>query len=115
LLSAGILSPAFGAIIYGIALRPRWAGFLQSPPLVLLGNASYSLYLLHSLIITKVFDRLPLFSRPVRVSAALGAAIGASLVSYLVVEEPARRALRPRRKPVTDRTAQAQASLVDPQ
>src|SRR5215471_20792503 len=56
ILSVGILSPAFAAIIYGAALQPKWTSFLAFPVLVLLGEASYSLYLLHSLVFTRIFD-----------------------------------------------------------
>jgi peptidoglycan/LPS O-acetylase OafA/YrhL len=99
LISAGFLSPAFAAIIYGLALQPRWSWFLGSRWLVLLGEASYSLYLLHSLVISRVFDALAFLPHWMRVAAALGASIGAALVIYLVIEGPARRALRPRRGP----------------
>ena len=34
-----------------LALRPSWTGILEIKPLQLLGDASYSLYLLHSLMI----------------------------------------------------------------
>jgi peptidoglycan/LPS O-acetylase OafA/YrhL len=98
-ISAGFLSPAFGAIIYGLALQPRWGSFLEARWLVLLGDASYSLYLLHSIVISKVFDRLPHLPWWLRVCAAVAATLAASLFSYLVVEEPARRILRPRGKP----------------
>ena len=97
MISSGILSPAFAAVIYGLALKPGWAEFLEARWLVLLGDASYSLYLLHSLIITRVFDNSVSFPRPIRVNAAIAAAIGASLLSYVIVEEPARRFLRPHR------------------
>jgi peptidoglycan/LPS O-acetylase OafA/YrhL len=93
-LSAGLLSPAFGAIIYGCALQPKWTSFLANSWLVLLGDASYSLYLLHSLVITRAFDALPNVAHAARVAAALAVAIAASLFSYRLVEEPARRLLR---------------------
>lgn len=96
ILSAGLLSPAFAAIIYAAALRPNWTSFLANPFLVLLGDASYSLYLLHSLVITRVFDSVPHFPHPARVAAALAAAIAASLLSCRLVEEPARKFLRPK-------------------
>jgi len=98
-ISAGLLSPAFAAIIYGAAHQPRWASFLTNRWLVLLGDASYSLYLLHSLVITRVFDQLPLFPRAVRVAASLAGAMLASWLAYRFVEEPARRLLRPKRNP----------------
>lgn len=44
----GLLSPAFGFIISFLALaKGRAAGWLSGPRLVLLGEASYSLYILH--------------------------------------------------------------------
>jgi peptidoglycan/LPS O-acetylase OafA/YrhL len=97
MISAGFLSPAFAAIIYGVAQRPRWARFLTRPQLVLLGEASYSLYLLHSFVMTKAFEAVSYLPHAVRVALCVSAAIGASLVSYKFVEEPARRFLRPRK------------------
>jgi peptidoglycan/LPS O-acetylase OafA/YrhL len=98
-LSTGLLSPAFALVIYGLALEPRWSYFLRTPWIVLLGNASYSLYLLHSLIIMRAFALLSLLPRWARVGGALGAAVAAALVSYYLVEEPARKLLRPRERP----------------
>jgi peptidoglycan/LPS O-acetylase OafA/YrhL len=98
LISAGFLSPAFAAVIYGLALQPRWSSLLEARWLVLLGEASYSLYLLHSLVITRVFEVLAFVPHWIRVVAALAAAIGAAVLSYLVIEGPARRALRPQEK-----------------
>jgi len=99
-MSAGLLSPAFAAIIFGTAQQPRWLAFLANPLLVLLGDASYSLYLLHSLIITRTFNSLTALPHLFRVAGALAAALVASLVAFKIVEEPARRRLRPRRKPL---------------
>lgn len=96
-ISTGLLSVAFAAIIYGLALQPRWARILAFPRLVLLGDASYSLYLLHSIVITRAFDTMPYLAFSIRVAASLAVAISASLVCYLWFEEPARRLLRPRR------------------
>jgi peptidoglycan/LPS O-acetylase OafA/YrhL len=98
LISAGFLSPAFAAIIYGLALQPKWASFLEVRWLVLLGDASYSLYLLHSIVITKVFDALAYFPWWCRVCGAILAAVGASILSYRLIEEPGRRILRPRHR-----------------
>ena len=93
-LSAGLLSPAFAAIIYGVARQPKWTSLLATPFLVLLGDASYSLYLLHSLVITRVFDSIPHLSSPLRVALSLAAAIAISVAAYRLVEEPSRRFLR---------------------
>jgi peptidoglycan/LPS O-acetylase OafA/YrhL len=97
LISAGFLSPAFAAIIYGLAMRPRCTASLENRALVLLGDASYSLYLLHSTVITTVFERTPFLPWAIRAAVAFLAAIAASLLSYLVVEEPFRKLLRPRK------------------
>jgi len=93
-LSAGLLSPAFAALIYGFARQPKWTSFLGAGWLVLLGDASYSLYLLHSLIIARIFDLFQTLIWPVRVALSLAAAIVASILAYRLVEEPARRLLR---------------------
>ena len=95
-ISTGLLSPAFAAIIYGAALRPRWAQLLAFRPLVLLGEASYSLYLLHSWVMSNVFNATPHLPSALRAPLCVGAAILASLLSLKFVEEPARRLLRPR-------------------
>ena len=99
LISAGFLSPAFAAIIYGLAL-PVWStSFLEYRGLVLLGEASYSLYLLHSFVISRVYDATSVLPAWLRVSACLIAAVAASLICFSLVEQPARKLLRqpPRR------------------
>jgi peptidoglycan/LPS O-acetylase OafA/YrhL len=63
---------------------------------VLLGDASYSLYLLHSIVIPRVFDGTPSLAWPLRATLLFFAAVAASLLSYLLVEEPCRKLLRPR-------------------
>jgi peptidoglycan/LPS O-acetylase OafA/YrhL len=98
LISAGFLSPAFAAIIYGLALRPRWAGFLEAGTLVLLGDASYSLYLLHSTTVSRVAEWTRSLPWPLHASVAFLAAVGVSLLSYYLVEEPFRKMLRPKSK-----------------
>jgi peptidoglycan/LPS O-acetylase OafA/YrhL len=96
LISAGILSPAFASIIYGLAMRPPWSAILEKRALVLLGDASYSLYLLHSSVISTVFDRTPSLDRGLRATVAFLAAVAASLLAYFLVEEPSRKLLRPK-------------------
>lgn len=93
LISAGFLSPAFAAIIYGLALRPRWAVFLETSTLVLLGDASYN-----STVISTVADRTSSLQGALRAGLAFLAAVAVSLVSYYLVEEPCRRLLRPKTK-----------------
>jgi len=96
LISAGFLSPGFAAIIFGLALRPRWASVLETGALVLLGDASYSLYLLHSIAISNVYERTAALHWPLRALLAFLAAVAVSLLSYYLVEEPFRKLLRPR-------------------
>jgi peptidoglycan/LPS O-acetylase OafA/YrhL len=96
LISAGFLSPAFAAIIFGFALRPKWVSVLEARWLLLLGDASYSLYLLHSVVITRVYDGLAFSPQWLRVAVALAAAIAAALLCFLFLEKPARNLLRPK-------------------
>ena len=98
LISAGFLSPAFAAIIFGLALQPPWAAFLELKWLVLLGEASYSLYLLHSTVMSEVYDRLWSFPHGTRAALAFAAAIGAAVLCFIFVERPARDVLRPRKR-----------------
>jgi peptidoglycan/LPS O-acetylase OafA/YrhL len=99
LLHDSLLTPAFAAIIYGLALRPRWSALLEWKPLVLLGEASYSLYLLHIMILAAYFFTASEQARhrgPVGIVVGLALAVGISLMTYRLVEQPARRRLRPR-------------------
>ncbi len=95
-ISTGLLSPAFAAIIYGVALQPRWTRFLTFAPLVYLGEASYSLYLLHSWVMSTVLGAIPSLPLAVRVALCVGAAIAASLLTFKFIEQPARKLLRPK-------------------
>src|SRR6267154_603596 len=102
ILHTALLSPAFAAIIYGLALRPSWGAFLENRLLVLCGDASYSLYLLHSMIMGMYF-----YSQTGQVvhKTFLGVLVfvllmlAISMLVYRFIEEPARRKLNPRRKP----------------
>jgi peptidoglycan/LPS O-acetylase OafA/YrhL len=96
LISAGFLSPSFAAIIYGLALRPGWAKFLKGRTLILLGDASYGLYLLHPTVISLVADHLSSLHWALRATLAFLAAVAASFASYYFVEEPFRKLLRPK-------------------
>jgi peptidoglycan/LPS O-acetylase OafA/YrhL len=100
LISAGFLSPAFAAIILGLALRPRWTSLLEVQWLVVLGESSYSLYLLHSIVMTRVYDGLPSLPHWTRAAFALVAALTASLLCFFYVEKPGRDLMRPKTAPV---------------
>ena len=98
---AGFLPPAFAAIIYGLALRPRWAAPFENRWLVFLGEASYSLYSLHSLILIQVFSLTASLPLPLRQVLAPAASVVVAILAYLVVERPCRELLRPKgRKPI---------------
>jgi peptidoglycan/LPS O-acetylase OafA/YrhL len=94
------LTPGFALIIFGLALRPAWSRFLEFWPLVLLGDASYSFYLLHSNLIGMVFQptgeplHLPLW----KLIAGLTVPIAVSIAVYKWIESPARRKLLGKKK-----------------
>jgi peptidoglycan/LPS O-acetylase OafA/YrhL len=94
-----LLAPAFAAIVYGVASRPNWAGILENRGLVLLGNASYSFYLIHVNVVFQFF-RGP--TGQVRnanfrgLAMCLAVVLAISIPIYLLIEEPARRKLRPK-------------------
>ncbi|HZU23230.1 MAG TPA: acyltransferase [Terriglobales bacterium] len=95
-LHSGLLSPAFAAVIFAAALRPGWMKkLLEARWLVLLGDASYSLYLLHFTVIWMALVWLghgaATFAGDCGVVAA---SIALSLASYKFIEQPARRKLR---------------------
>jgi peptidoglycan/LPS O-acetylase OafA/YrhL len=96
-LHTSLLAPAFAAIIFGFALQPRWGALLNWKPLVFLGDASYSLYLLHSFFLG------PFFFTRTGVPRHRGVgwyflyfvlALGISGLVYRFIEEPSRRKLR---------------------
>jgi peptidoglycan/LPS O-acetylase OafA/YrhL len=106
--------PAFAALVYGIALEPKWAGWLNNRALILFGNASYSFYLLHAMFVWPFFHDFK--TQALRNQGFIG--IGLWLVMmltisslvYRFIEEPARRKLRPRRDTAPPVAAPALAS-----
>jgi peptidoglycan/LPS O-acetylase OafA/YrhL len=104
-ISNGLLAPVFVALIMGLeTLNGKFERFLSSPVLVTLGHASYSLYLLHFpvlFLLTSLLGTagtramgspwiLP-FNAPERFATYLVATVVASVVSYKLIETPARR------------------------
>ena len=91
--------PAFAALVYGVALEPKWAGWLNNRVLVLFGNASYSFYLLHSMTVWPFFHNMQ--TQQVRNQGFVGIGIWLAMMLtisslvYRFIEEPARRKLRP--------------------
>jgi peptidoglycan/LPS O-acetylase OafA/YrhL len=75
--------------------------FLDVQWLVLLGDASYSLYLIHSLLISRTLDLLATLPHTARVAACFAAAIATSLWSCRLIEESALRLLRPKQTAAT--------------
>jgi peptidoglycan/LPS O-acetylase OafA/YrhL len=97
-----LLSPAFAAIIYGVALRPPWASMLENRLLVLFGDASYSMYLIHSNVVFSVFHTQRGDVRNANfggLAMCLAIALAISMLIYRFIEEPARRKLRPKPEP----------------
>jgi|SRR5579859_282904 len=101
MLHTSLLAPAFAAIIYGFALRPSWGTWLEWKPLEFLGDASYSLYLLHSFIMGPFFYTqmgLPRHRTYGGMAVYFVLAITASGLVYRFIETPARRLLRGKKK-----------------
>jgi peptidoglycan/LPS O-acetylase OafA/YrhL len=97
-----LLIPAYAVLVFSIAHGAGWVGrILASGPLVRLGEASYSLYLLHAPIIFAANALLPrrapgtgyLTAGAELVAVAL-TSICASLLSYRFIENPARQWIR---------------------
>jgi peptidoglycan/LPS O-acetylase OafA/YrhL len=103
------LTPAFAAIIFGIAFRPKWTRVLEIAPLILLGEASYSFYLLHSSLIGMIFNPTgqPLHPSVPRFILGLVIPVGISILVFKLIEQPARRKLRGKKKPSPELTQAA--------
>ena len=106
-----LLSPAFAALVYGIALRPKWAGILEARLPVLLGDSSYSMYLIHANIVFQFFHTSKGAVRNANftgLALCLGIVVLFSMLIFKFIEEPARRKLRP--KPKTELNWKPQAT-----
>lgn len=93
--------PAFAAVVYGIALQPKWASWLNNRLLVLFGDASYSFYLLHTMFVWPFFHDFK--TQALRNQGFIGIGLwlammlAISSLVYRFIEEPSRRKLRPKR------------------
>jgi len=98
LLHDALLAPAFASLIIGLALRPAWTKFMEFGPLVLLGNASYSLYLLHGFFLGMYFMPKGEIAAYGFVGMLIGLVfpIAMAILVYRFIEEPLRRKLRPK-------------------
>jgi peptidoglycan/LPS O-acetylase OafA/YrhL len=95
-------APFMAALLFCCARYKSWiASLLSRPEVILCGEASYSIYLIHMMVIEhmKIFDQLANMP-PSRLHGAATVlttmliVISVSLVTYRVIEVPARRALR---------------------
>ena len=99
LLHNGLVDPLFALLIYSLASgEGPLAAVLSMPAMVLLGEASYALYILHIPLwdwMTYALSRLHLAPGFVALSLLhLGLAIALAILTLRVIEQPARRALR---------------------
>jgi len=96
----GVFAPAWAMLIYALAHgKGQIAAFLSLPQLVLLGEASYALYILHFPLWDgwRACLSAPLLAalqNPLYEAIYLGLAVGVSILAYQLIERPARRALR---------------------
>jgi peptidoglycan/LPS O-acetylase OafA/YrhL len=101
-LHPAVIAPAFAAIIYGVALRPIGVGILEHRFFVLLGEASYSFYLLHAFVINAFSAFFRDSSGTLRHQNFLGwllllaTTALVSIGAYMGIERPMRRILRPK-------------------
>jgi peptidoglycan/LPS O-acetylase OafA/YrhL len=106
----GLLAPLFALIIVGLAANDCGLGF---PALLLLGEASYSLYIIHSPVLSwlKAFFDLLHLTLPAEIFGIifLAVSVAASVCTYKLIELPAksllhgRRQTRPLSRPAFDR------------
>jgi peptidoglycan/LPS O-acetylase OafA/YrhL len=100
LMHTGLAAPAFALIILGLALRPAWAAFSGSRFLTLLGESSYSLFLLHCIVAGSVFlagtrpGQIPAPPGPGKLVFAMLLSVIIGVVVFRWVEEPLRKRIR---------------------
>ena len=101
-LIAALLAPLFAALILGLAADgPGLARVLSRPGPVLLGEASYAMYLLHGPIwgwmefVSQRFFDTDGYDEGIWFFALYcSLVVGVSVLAFLIVENPARRAVR---------------------
>jgi peptidoglycan/LPS O-acetylase OafA/YrhL len=95
----GLLAPIYGLLILALASEPR---MLANPILELLGESSYSLYLLHASVIVGcgfIAGWLQWHGHGSVALASAAIAVVVSIASYKFIEVPARRFIRSRLMP----------------
>jgi peptidoglycan/LPS O-acetylase OafA/YrhL len=115
IMHSGLPAPAFALIIFGFATQPAWTRFLAVKPMLLLGEASYSLYLLHLFGIILLAFFFHLAGSPHIIGIVVLYLIGICALSigvFLFIESPLRRVLRPRpRREKAVETTQVSVSM----
>jgi peptidoglycan/LPS O-acetylase OafA/YrhL len=96
-----LAAPLFALLIIAVASSPTpGRGFLAAAPLVLLGEASYALYMLHGPLhgyVLAAFNRVaPWASEGTRFAVYVLAALSLAIASYRRLERPARNWIRTR-------------------
>ena len=89
-----VLRGCFFVVLAGMVVAPgvRLGSVLRIAPLQWLGRLSYSLYLWHVPVFAMFSqERNPDSSRPLLVALKVSCAVGASLLSYFLIEQPAIR------------------------
>jgi peptidoglycan/LPS O-acetylase OafA/YrhL len=114
-----LFAPLFAMLILGLAQQDSWlAAALNVRPLVLLGQASYALYLLHEPIAWLLYknEHGPLRSvgAPTRLTIYLLAVATLSVLVFKYWEEPMRRMIRRRGSSATSRAYRAGHAAPDP-
>lgn len=97
LLRTGLIAPVFAALMFVFARgRGMLSQLVSSAPMLLLGNASYALYLgqghTYAYLRQTVLPLLPAGS-VLAMMVALGVILAVSILSYYCIETPARRAI----------------------
>jgi len=98
-----LLVPVFGALILGLSGPNPVSSVFAWRPIVLLGQSSYCLYLLHF----NAMNLLREHQLPQRLHLATldpwlsyAAVLGIAIAAFYLVEEPARKAILRRAKPI---------------
>ena len=90
--------PFFTLIVFCVArYRTLLSRFLSTRVMVLLGEASFSFYMLHYFVIEFLSQDMDTYNTPVAIAYALfllAISIGISLLAYFLIEKPARRLIR---------------------
>jgi peptidoglycan/LPS O-acetylase OafA/YrhL len=88
-------APGIAAVIFFFArYRGRVAALVETPIVVALGDASYSIYMLHGFVLFYVMKQSPYVSPILRIAMAWGLTVFLSLGVYRYFEAPARRLIR---------------------